>query len=163
MKASKRESWVINSAAMSTTLWYKHGLLIEILRENLNSLFYKAWDKSQIFSNPTPKRLSNHTLIIILIIIIIMEWRKLHNVELHALYSSPNKIRSLKSRRLRWAEHVACMEQSRNAYRVLVGNPEGKRCLERPRCRWEDIKMDLWKVGCDPGDWIDLAEDRDQW
>ena len=57
------------------------------------------------------------------------EWRKLHNAELHALYSSPNIIRNLKSRQLRWAEHVARMEQSRNAYRVLVGKPEGKRPL----------------------------------
>ena len=66
------------------------------------------------------------------------EWRKLHNAELHALYSSPNIIRSLKSRRLRWAGHVACMEQSRNAYRVLVGKPEVKRPLGRPRRRWEE-------------------------
>ena len=72
------------------------------------------------------------------------EWRKLHNAELHALYSSPNIIRNLKSRRLRRAGHVACMEQSRNAYRVLVGKPESKRPLGRPRRRWEDnIKMDL--------------------
>ena len=56
------------------------------------------------------------------------------------------------------------MKQSRNAYRVLVGKPEGKRPLGRPRRRWEDnIKMDLMEVGCDPGEWIDLAEDRDQW
>ena len=56
------------------------------------------------------------------------------------------------------------MEQSTNAYRVLVGKPEGKRPLGRPRRRWEDnIKMDLWEVNCNPGEWIDLAEDRDQW
>ena len=80
------------------------------------------------------------------------------------MYSSPNIIRSLKSRRLRWAGRVARMEQSRNAYRVLVGKPEGKRPLGRPRSRWEDnIKVDLREVGCDPGEWIDLAEDRDQW
>ena len=86
------------------------------------------------------------------------EWRKLH-----ALYSSPNIIRSLKSRRLRWAGHLPCMEQSRNAYRVLVGKPEGKRPLGRPRGRWENnIKMDLREVSCDLGDWIGLAEDRDQ-
>ena len=92
------------------------------------------------------------------------EWRKLHTAELHALYSLPNIIRNLKSRRLRWAEHVARMEQSRNAYRVLVGKPESKRPLGRPRHRWEDnIKMDLREVGCDPGDWIALVEDRDQW
>ena len=55
------------------------------------------------------------------------------------------------------------MEQSRNAYRVSVEKPAGKRLLERPRSRWEDIKMDLSEVGCDPGEWIELAEDRDQW
>ena len=92
------------------------------------------------------------------------EWRKLHNAELHALYSSPNIMRNPKSRRLRWARHVARMEQARNAYRVLVGKPEGNRPLWRPRRRWEDnIKMDLREIGCDPGEWIDLAEDRDQW
>ena len=76
------------------------------------------------------------------------EWEKLHNTELHALYSSPNIIRTPKSRRLRWAEHVARMKQSRNAYRVLVGKPEGKRPLGTPRHRWEDnIKMNLREVG----------------
>ena len=73
---------------------------------------------------------------------------KLHNAKLHALYSSPNIIRNIKSRRLRWAGHVARMEQSRNAYRILVGKPESKRRLGRPRRRWEDnIKMDLREVG----------------
>ena len=92
------------------------------------------------------------------------EWRKLHNAELLALYSSPNIIRSLKSTRLKRAGHVARMDQSRNAYRVLVGKPEGKRPLGRLRRRWEDnIRMDLREVGCDPGEWIDSPEDRDQW
>ncbi|KAJ4443283.1 hypothetical protein ANN_04951 [Periplaneta americana] len=92
------------------------------------------------------------------------EWRKLHNTELHALYSSPDIIRNIKSRRLRWAEHVARMGESRNAYRVLVGRPEGKRPLGRPRRRWEDnIKMDLREVGYDDREWINLAQDRDQW
>ena len=92
------------------------------------------------------------------------EWRKLHNAELHALYSSPNIIRNLKSGQLRWAWHVAHMEQLRNAYRVLVGKPESKRPLGRPRRRWEDnIKMELREVGCDSRDWIAFAEDRDQW
>ena len=80
------------------------------------------------------------------------------------MYSWPNIIRSLKSKRLRWARNIARMEESRNAYRVLVGKPGGKRPLGRPRRRWEDnIRMDLREVGCDPGEWIDLAEDRDQW
>ncbi|KAJ4431175.1 hypothetical protein ANN_19772 [Periplaneta americana] len=92
------------------------------------------------------------------------EWRKLHNTELHALYSSPDIIRNIKSRRLRWAGHVARMGESRNAYRVLVERPEGKRSLGRPRRRWEDnIKMDLREVRYVDRDWINLAQDRDQW
>ncbi|KAJ4446495.1 hypothetical protein ANN_13191 [Periplaneta americana] len=92
------------------------------------------------------------------------EWRKLHNAELHALYSSPDIIRNIKSRRLRWAGHVARMGESRNAHRVLVGRPEGKRPLGRWRRRWEDnIKMDLREVGYDDRDWINLAQDRDRW
>ncbi|KAJ4432127.1 hypothetical protein ANN_20743, partial [Periplaneta americana] len=91
------------------------------------------------------------------------EWRKLHNVELHAFYSSPDIIKNIKSRRLRWTGHVARMGEYRNAYRMLVGRPEGKRPLGRPRRRWEDIKMDLRKVGYDDRDWINLAQDRDRW
>ncbi|KAJ4435130.1 hypothetical protein ANN_23706 [Periplaneta americana] len=92
------------------------------------------------------------------------EWRKLHSTELHALYSSPDIIRNIKSRRLRWAGDVARMGESRNAYRVLVGRPEGKKPLGRPRRRWEDnIKMDLREVGYDDRDWINLAQDRDRW
>ncbi|KAJ4446911.1 hypothetical protein ANN_13612 [Periplaneta americana] len=92
------------------------------------------------------------------------EWRKLHNAELHALYSSPDITRNIKSRRLRWAGHVARMGESRNAYRVLVGRPEGKRPLGRPRRRREDnIKMDLREMGYEDRDWINLAEDRDRW
>jgi hypothetical protein len=76
------------------------------------------------------------------------EWRRLHNKELYALYSSPNIIPVIKSRRLRWAGHVARMGERRGAYRALVGKPEGRRLLERPRRRWEDnIKMDLRDVG----------------
>ncbi|KAJ4446228.1 hypothetical protein ANN_12922 [Periplaneta americana] len=92
------------------------------------------------------------------------EWRKLHNAEVHALYPSPDIIRNIKSRRLRWAGHVARMGESRNAYKVLVGRPEVKRPLGRPRRRWEDnIKMDLREVGYEDRDWINLAQDRDQW
>ncbi|KAJ4439313.1 hypothetical protein ANN_07435 [Periplaneta americana] len=92
------------------------------------------------------------------------EWRKLHKTELHALFSSLDIIRNIKSRRLRWAGHVARMGESRNAYRVLIGRPEGKRPLGRPRRRWEDIiKMDLREMGYDCRDWINLAWDRDQW
>ena len=88
------------------------------------------------------------------------EWRTLHNVELHALYFWPNIVRSLKSRRLRWAGHVARMEQFGNTYGVLGGKREKTRPSGRLRRRPEDnIKMDLREVGCDPGDWIALAED----
>jgi hypothetical protein len=76
------------------------------------------------------------------------EWRKLHSGELHTLYSSPDIIRQIKSRRMRWAGHVARTGEGRNVYRVLVGKPEGKRPLERPRRRWEDwIKMDFREIG----------------
>jgi hypothetical protein len=72
------------------------------------------------------------------------EWRKLHNREIHHLYSSPDIMRQIKSRRMRWAGHVARMGEGRNVYRVLMGKPDGKRPLGTPRRRWEDgIKMDL--------------------
>jgi hypothetical protein len=91
-------------------------------------------------------------------------WRKLHNDELHSLYSSPNIVRVIKSRRMRWAGHVACMGEGRGVYRVLVGRPEGKRPLGSPRHRWEDnIKMDLREIGIDVVNWIRLAQDRVQW
>jgi hypothetical protein len=77
-------------------------------------------------------------------------WRKLHNDELHSLYSSPNTVRVIKPRRMRWAGHVARMGEGRSVCRVLVGKPEGKRLLGRPRRRCEDnIKMDLREIGID--------------
>jgi hypothetical protein len=80
------------------------------------------------------------------------------------LYSSPNIIRMIKSRRMKWAWHVARMGETRNAYRILVGKPEGKRPLRSPRRRWVDnIKMDLREIGWDGMDWIALAQDRVQW
>jgi hypothetical protein len=92
------------------------------------------------------------------------ELRRLHNEELIDLYSSPNIVRVIKSRRMRWAGHVACMAERRGAYIVLVGKPEGWRPLGRPRRRWEDnIKTDLREVGCGCVDWIGLAQDRDRW
>jgi hypothetical protein len=92
------------------------------------------------------------------------EWRRLQNKELYALYSSPNTIRVIKSRTLRWAEHVARMGAKSGAYRALVGKPEGRSSLERPRRRWEDnIKMDLREVVWRGVDSIDLVQDRDRW
>jgi hypothetical protein len=91
-------------------------------------------------------------------------WRKLHNEELHNLYCSPNIIRIIKSRRMRWAGHVPRMGEKQNAYRILVRKSEGKRLLGRRRHRWEDnIKMDLRERGWSGMDWIDMAQDREQW
>jgi hypothetical protein len=79
----------------------------------------------------------------------------LHNDELHDLYSSPNIVRVIKSRRMRWAGHMARTEEGRGVYRVLVGRPESKRPLGRPRPRWEDnIKLDLREIGIDGANWI---------
>ena len=92
------------------------------------------------------------------------EWKKLYNEELNDLYTSPNIVQVIKSRRMRWAGHVAHMGEGRGVYRVLVGKSEGKRPLGRPRPRWEDnIKMDLQEVGFRGMDWIKLAQDRDRW
>jgi len=92
------------------------------------------------------------------------EWRKLHKEELNNLYSLPNIVRVVKSRRMRWAGHVARMGEDKGVQRVLVGKAEGKRPFGRPRRRWEDnIKMDLQEVGRGRGDWMELAQDRDRW
>jgi hypothetical protein len=92
------------------------------------------------------------------------EWRKLHNEELNDLYSLPNIVRVVKKRRMRWAGHVARMGEERGVHRVLVGKPEGKRPLGRPRRRWEDnIKMDVQEVRGGRGNWMELAQDRDRW
>ena len=89
---------------------------------------------------------------------------KLHNEELNDLHSSPNFVRVIKSRRMRWAWHVARLGEERGVYRVLVGRPEGKRPQGRPRRRWVDNSMtDLQGVGCGYMDWIGLAQDRDRW
>jgi hypothetical protein len=89
-------------------------------------------------------------------------WRKLHNDELHSLCSSPNIVKVIKSRRMRWAGHVACMGEGRDIYRVLVGRPK-VRPLGRPRCRWEgNIKLDLREIGINGANWIQLDQDRVQ-
>ncbi|KAJ4433902.1 hypothetical protein ANN_16215 [Periplaneta americana] len=133
---------------------------VEIAIENLKN--YKSPGIDQIPAELIQEggsALSNEIYKLVLAI-----WRKLHNAELHALYSSPDIIRNIKCRRLRWAGHVARMGESKNTYRVLVGRPEGKKPLGRPRRRWEDsIKMDLREVGYDDREWIHLAQDRGQW
>jgi hypothetical protein len=90
-------------------------------------------------------------------------WRKLHNDEFHSLYSSPNIVRVIKSRRMKWAGHVARKGEGRVIYRVLVGRLEGKSPLGRPRRRWDNIKTDLRKKGIDGVNWTWLAQDRVQW
>jgi hypothetical protein len=91
-------------------------------------------------------------------------WKKLHNEELHGLYSSPSIVRVIKARRMRWAGHVARVWDVRGAYNILVGRPEGRRPLGRPRCRWEDnIKVGVWEIGFFDVDWIHWAQDRDRW
>jgi hypothetical protein len=90
---------------------------------------------------------------------------KLHNEELRDVYFSPNIIRIIRSRRMRWVGHVVRIgEEKKNAYRLLVEKPEGKRPLGRPRHKWVDnIRMDLGEVGWDDVDWIGLAQDRNRW
>jgi hypothetical protein len=92
------------------------------------------------------------------------EWRKLHYEELNDMYSLPNIVRVVKSRRMRWEGHVARMREESGVHRVLVGKPEVKRPLGRHRRRWEDnIKMDFQEIGVGCGEWIESAQDRDRW
>jgi hypothetical protein len=92
------------------------------------------------------------------------EWRKLHNEEVHDLYSSPSINRIIKARRMRWAGYVARRGTKRNAYRLLVGKPEGRRPLGRSRRRWlNNIRMDLVEVGWSHVDWIGMAQGRGRW
>ena len=88
----------------------------------------------------------------------------MRNEELNDLYSSPNNVRVIKWRRMRWAGHVACMAEESGVYRFLLGKPEGKRPLGRPNRRWVyNMKMDMQEVGCGYMDWIGRAQDRDRW
>jgi hypothetical protein len=91
------------------------------------------------------------------------ELRKLNNGESHDLYSTPNIIRQIKSRRMRWAGHVACMGDGRKVYKVLVGKSEGKRPLERSRRRWDGMRMSLREIGCRYVDGIQMAQDKNRW
>jgi hypothetical protein len=91
------------------------------------------------------------------------KWRRLHNKELYALYSSPNIFQVIKSRRMRWVKHVAHMEDRAGTYRALVERPKARGQLVRPRHRWEDnIKMAHKEVGCGGTDIIGLVQDRDR-
>ena len=95
---------------------------------------------------------------------VMREWRRMRNEEINDLYSSPNIVRVIKWRRMRWTGHVARMGEERGVYRFLVGKPEGRRPLGRHRCRWVDnIRMDLQEVGWGFMDWNGLDQDRDRW
>jgi len=92
------------------------------------------------------------------------DWRRLHKEELNDLYSSLNIVWVIKSRKIRWTGYVARMGEEKGLYRFLLGKPEGRRPLGRPRRRWVDnIRKDLQEVGCGYMDWIGLAQDRDRW
>jgi hypothetical protein len=122
-------------------------------------LFWDIVHRLRVFENRVLRRIFGHKKDEVT-----GERRKLHSGELHNLYSSPGIIRQIKSRRMRWAGQTARMGEGRNVYRVLVGKPEGKRRLERPRRRWEDgIKMNLREIGWEGVEWIHLAQDRDRW
>ena len=91
-----------------------------------------------------------------------MEWTRLHNEELHSYYYSLNIVRTIKSRRLRWADNIARMEEGRKTFKILTGKLAGERLLKRPRRRWEDnIKMDLKEIGFYTRNWIDSVLGRD--
>ena len=92
------------------------------------------------------------------------EWRRFHNKELHRLYRSPNIVRVVKSMRLRWAGHLARMEEDRSAFKILTGERTGKKLLGRRRRRWEDnIRMNFEDIGINEGNWVDSTQDRDYW
>jgi hypothetical protein len=92
------------------------------------------------------------------------KWRRLHNEDLHRKYRSINILRAIKSRRLRWAGHVARMEEGRSAFKILLGKLKGRKPLGRPRRRWEDnIRMDLEEIGISVCNWVDSAQDRNYW
>jgi hypothetical protein len=117
-----------------------------------------------IFLNLKTKTSDVETSFINIYKVFTQRWRKLHNEELHGLYSSPSIVRVIKARRMRWAGHVERTGEVRGAYNILVGRPGGRRPLGRPRRRWEgNIKMDLREIGFGDVDWIHWAQDRDRW
>ena len=119
------------------------------------SLTLREQRKLRVFENMVLRRIFGHRSEEVT-----GEWRRLHNEELNDLYSSPNTVRVIKSRRMRWAGHVARMGEERGAYRVLVGKPEGKRPLGRLRRRWvNNIRMDLQEVECGYMNWIGLVQE----
>jgi hypothetical protein len=124
------------------------------------SLTLRAEHRLRVFENRVPRRMFGPKRDDVM-----GEWRKFYIEELHNLYLSQNIIRQIKSRRMRWAGHVAHMGEERKVYKVLVGKPEGRRPLVRPGHRWEDgIRMDLREIGWEGCvDWIGLAQDRDRW
>jgi len=92
------------------------------------------------------------------------EWRRFHSEEIYSLYRSPNLVRVINSKRLRWAGQVARIEEGRSALKILTGTPAGKRPVERPRGRWEDnIRIDLKETCINTRNWVDSAHDRDYW
>ena len=91
-------------------------------------------------------------------------WRRLHNEELHSLYRLPVTVRVIKYKILRWANHVARMEEDRSDFKILTGIPTGKRPLGSPRGRWENnIKIDLQEIAINAVNWVDSTQDRDYW
>jgi hypothetical protein len=128
---------------------YKTLVLLVVLREGHRLRVFENRVLRRIFG---PKREEDGS------------WRKLHNDEPHSLYSSPNIVRVIKSRKMRWAGHVARMGEGRGVYRVFVGRPEGNRTMGRRRRRWEDnIKLDLREIRIDGANWIQLTQDGVQW
>ena len=123
------------------------------------SLTFKEVRRLKVFENRALRRIFGLKRIEV-----IGEWRKLHNKELNDLHSSPNISQVIKSKRMRWVGQVARMRERSDVYRGLVGKPEGKRPLGRPRRRWENyITMEIQEVGCGDVYWFELAQDRDRW
>ena len=150
---------LLSSRLLSKNLWIYRTIILPVVWYGCETLSLKLQEerKLRVFENMVLRRIfgprRNE---------VTGEWR-LHNEELNDLYSSPNIMWVIKSRRMRWAGHVARMGEERGVYRVLVGKPEGKRPLGRTRHRWVDNMIDLQEVGCGYMDWIGLTQDRDRW